>query len=150
MYDTILVPLDGSPRAEAILGHIERLAECFGSKIIFVRVVDPPVLIGTPEDAMMARQIDSLYQQTQKEAENYLKGIRGEFRQKGLRAEMRVMQGPVIEAIVNASCADNIDLIAMASHGRTGLASMIYGSVAAGVLHKADRPMLVVRSPMSV
>ena len=149
MYDTILVPLDGSPRAEAILGHVERLAECFGSKIILLRVVDPPVLMGAPEEAIMARQIDTLYKQAEVEAENYLKGVRGEFRQKGLRAELRVMQGPVIEAIVNASCADNIDLIAMASHGRTGLASMIYGSVATGVLNKADRPMLVVRSPMN-
>jgi nucleotide-binding universal stress UspA family protein len=150
MYDTILVPLDGSDRAEAILGHVERLAECFGSKIIFLRVVDPPIMVGAPGEATMARQIDSLYKQAQEDAENYLKGVRGEFRQKGLRAEMRVMQGPVTEAIVNASCADNIDLIAMASHGRGGLGSMIYGSVAAGVLHKADRPMLVVRSPMNV
>jgi nucleotide-binding universal stress UspA family protein len=148
MYDTILVPLDGSRRAEAILGHVERLAECFGSKIIFVRVVEPPVWLGTPEDAAMAGHIDQMYRQSQEEAEHYLKSIRGEFREKGLRAEMRVVQGPVVDAIVNAACADNPYLIAMASHGRTGLASMIYGSVAAGVLHKADRPMLVIRSPM--
>jgi nucleotide-binding universal stress UspA family protein len=148
MYDTILVPLDGSRHAEAILGHVERLAESFGSKIIFVRVVDPPVWLGTPEDAAMAGQIDLLYRQSQKEAESYLKVVRGEFRGKGLRAEMRVVRGPVVEAIVNAACVDNPDLIAMASHGRTGLASMIYGSVATGVLHKADRPMLVVRSPL--
>lgn len=150
MYETILVPLDGSRRAEAILKHVEHLAECFGSKIIFVRVVDPPIWLGTPEDAAMAKQIDQLYRQAQEDAEHYLKSVRGEFREKGLRAEMRVLQGPVTEAIVNAACADNVDLIAMASHGRSGLVSVIYGSVATGVLHKADRPMLVVRSPLSI
>ena len=149
MYNTILVPLDGSRRAEAILGHVERLAECFGSKVIFVRVVDPPIWMGTPEDAAMAKQIDEMYREAQAQAENYLKGIRGEFREKGLRAEMRLMQGSVVEAVVNTACAENADLIAMASHGRTGLASVIYGSVATGVLHKADRPMIIVRSPIT-
>jgi nucleotide-binding universal stress UspA family protein len=144
-----MVPLDGSRRAEAILGHVERMAECFGSKIIFVRVVDPPFWLGTAEDAAMAGQIDQMYRQAQEEAEHYLKSIRGEFREKGLRAEMRVVQGPVVEAIVNAACAYNPDLIAIASHGRTGLAGVVYGSVATGVLHKSDRPMLVVRSPLS-
>ena len=47
---------------------------------------------------------------------------------------------------VDAAERERVDLIAMASHGRTGLSRAVYGSVAAGVLHQVDRPMLLVRA----
>jgi nucleotide-binding universal stress UspA family protein len=51
-----------------------------------------------------------------------------------------------VEAIIDAAEREGADLIALASHGRTGLANVFYGSVAAGVLHRIDRPLLLVRS----
>jgi nucleotide-binding universal stress UspA family protein len=52
----------------------------------------------------------------------------------------------VVEAICNAAIADDVDLVAMASHGRGGLGRVVYGSVAAGVLERLDRPLLLIRS----
>jgi nucleotide-binding universal stress UspA family protein len=57
-----------------------------------------------------------------------------------------VVSGPIVRTIINIAQQEEADLIAMASHGRTGLSQVFYGSVAAGVLHAVDRPLLVVRS----
>lgn len=54
--------------------------------------------------------------------------------------------GPVVEEIAQSAEREEADLIAMASHGRTGLARVFYGSVAAGVLHRLDRPLFLIRS----
>jgi len=59
---------------------------------------------------------------------------------------MRVVHGPVVEAIINAAQSEGADLIALASHGRSGLSWVFYGSVAAGVFHRINRPLLLIRS----
>ena len=66
--------------------------------------------------------------------------------QKGIASEAHVVHGPVVETIIKIAERESVDLIAMASHGRTGLQRVFYGSVAAGVLHRADRPLLLIRS----
>jgi nucleotide-binding universal stress UspA family protein len=59
---------------------------------------------------------------------------------------MRIAYGRVVEAILHAAEREGADPIAMASHGRSGLSQVFYGSVAAGVLYRADRPLLLIRS----
>ena len=81
-----------------------------------------------------------------KEAKSYLAARQGEFRQKGVEATTWVAHGPIVAEIINAAEREGADLIAMASHGRTGLARVFYGSVAAGVLHRIDRPLLLIRA----
>lgn len=143
MYKTILAPLDGSSRAEAILPHIEDLAQRNGSKVILMQVVEPVLLAAGAEFAFQTKEE---YEVLDKQAEEYLAGIKGEFREKGIAASATVAHGPVVEAIINTSESEDADLIAIASHGRTGLSRVFYGSVAAGVLHRVDRPLLVIRS----
>ncbi|MFN2184755.1 MAG: universal stress protein [Anaerolineae bacterium] len=144
MYKTILVPLDGSKRAEAILPHVEELAQRFEAKVVFFSVVEPPPLM-TPGQPNLTLHQQKLEQETKK-AELYLKAIQGEFQQLGINARMELGQGAVVEAIIAASGRHEADLIALASHGRSGLAQVFYGSVAAGVLQRVDRPLLLVRS----
>lgn len=146
MYNTILVPLDGSTRAEAILPHVENLAQCYGAKVIFLQVVLPsqPVVVGP---GMVYPSLDQdEFELELKEAHAYLAARQGEFREKGIEAKAQVAHGPIVEEIINTAERENVDLIAMASHGRTGLARVFYGSVAAGVLHRVDRPLLLIRS----
>lgn len=80
------------------------------------------------------------------EAQTYLDGWKGEFREKGIEAQALLFQGPVVQAITDAAEKKDADLIAIASHGRSGLSQCFYGSVASGVLNRVDRPLLVVRS----
>ena len=145
MYNTILVPLDGSKRAEAILPHVEELAQRYDARVIFLQVVEPiPVIVG-PEGAYVVSHQEESERRT-KRAESYLAALQGEFREKGIEARTLVANGPVVEEIINAAERGSADLIAIASHGRSGLSRVFYGSVAAGVLHRVDRPLLLIRS----
>ena len=145
MYKTILVPLDGSKRAETILPHVEQLAQHYGATVILLQVVEP-----APRTSGMEPDYAAVYlQQVQRqgtETEAYLEALRVEFRAKGIKSKPIVVSGPIVEAILNAAECEGVDLIAMASHGRTGLGQVFYGSVAAGVLHRVDRPLLLIRS----
>ena len=144
MYNNILVPLDGSKRAEAILRHVEDLAGHYGATVIFFQAVEPvPLNVGSGGARTMLRED---FERRSKQATSYLAALQGEFREKGIEVRMRVVHGSVVEAIINAAEREGAGLIAMASHGRTGLPRVFYGSVAAGVLHRIDRPLLLIRS----
>ena len=143
MYKKILVPLDGSKRAEAILPHVEKLALAGKAKVIFLQIIEvAQIAVGTEFVFQSPEDYDAL----QKESENYLNGLKGEFREKGIDARIYTSHGPVVEAIIETAGREDADLIAVASHGRTGLSRVFYGSVAAGVLHRIDRPLLIIRS----
>ena len=147
MYKSILVPLDGSKRAEAILPHVEELAQRYEAEVILLQVVESvPVVMGLDGAYMsLSLQQEELERRT-KEAESYLAALQGEFRGKGIEAQRRVGHGSVVQAIIEAAEREGADLIALASHGWSGLSRVFYGSVAAGVLHRVDRPLLLVRS----
>lgn len=145
MYKTILVPLDGSHRAETILAHAEALATRFGAQVVLLQVVEPSVSIVTPYD-MVPYYDPKEAERMLNEAKAYLASKEGELKALGIDVKSCVESGPVVSGILEAAARENADLIAMASHGRTGLGRVFYGSVAAGVLHKADRPLLLIRS----
>jgi len=144
MYTTILVPLDGSRRAEDILPYVEDLAQRYGAKLIFLQVIEPPPLVVGPEGDMTLHQQE--IDRWQKEAERYLAGLKEDFHEKGIDVRSHVVYGPVVEAIIKVAEGESADLIALASHGRSGLSRVFYGSVAAGILQRIDRPLLLIRS----
>jgi nucleotide-binding universal stress UspA family protein len=80
-----------------------------------------------------------------REAESYLAVRQEEFREKGIEAHTYVVNGPVVEAIINIAEREGADLIAIASHGWANLSRLFYASVAAGVL-RLDRLLLLIRS----
>ena len=80
------------------------------------------------------------------ESEAYLNKVGSMLQSKGVAYKTIVTHGPVVEKIIETADAEDVDLIAMTSHGRGGLARIFYGSVAAGVLNRADRPLFIVRS----
>jgi len=142
---TILVPLDGSKRAEAILPHVEELARRFGAKVIFLRIVEDVMMLGY--DAVLDISVHQQdHDQRKKEAKSYLAGLDGVFKEKKISAKNIVSFGSVVQSILDTAEREGADLIAMASHGRGSLSRVFYGSVAAGVLHSIDRPLLIIRS----
>lgn len=145
MYKTILVPLDGSKRAEAILPHVEELARRFGAKVIFLRIEEDVMMVGYDEVLDM-----STYQQDRdqrkKDAESYLASLEGVLKEKNISAKKIVSFGSVVQSILDTAEREGVDLIAIASHGRGSLSRVFYGSVAAGILHRIDRPLLIIRS----
>jgi len=149
-YHCILVPLDGSKRAEAILPHVEELAMRFDARVIFLHVVEPPPIITDSEiidsGASYLEGFQERMEEMRKQGGLYLESVQGKFREKGIESKVQVSYGPVVEGIIDIAKSQEADLIAIASHGRSGLSMVFYGSVAAGILHRADRPLLVVRS----
>jgi len=144
VYSIILVPLDGSKRAEAILPHVENMAQHYRAAVVFLHVEVYPTVIGY--DSVYPVLDQPAIERQRQEMEAYLATIQDEFRKNKIAARTRIVQGPVVEAIIDAAEREEADLIAMASHGRTGLPQVFYGSVAAGVLHRVDRPLLLIRS----
>jgi nucleotide-binding universal stress UspA family protein len=145
MFKTILVPLDGSKRAEKILPYVEDLAYMRDARVIFLHVIEPDVYIAAANAATpyySQEIVESIFNG----AKAYLDTLTDEFRTKGRNATSLVKEGAAVHTILKVAEREKADLIAMASHGRTGLARVFYGSVAAGILHQADRPLLLVRS----
>ncbi len=152
MYENILVPLDSSERAEEILPHVEELCGIKMGKVILVHVVEPPAFV--PAGALPAGsaavvnpeaymdQIDAL----RAAGEKYLTKIQTILKTKGIEAEVVIESGPIAERIIHVAEQKDADLIALASHGRTGLSRVVFGSVAAAVLHRTETPLLLIRS----
>ena len=150
MYQKILVPLDGSQRAEEILSHATKLALQFQSTVVLLQVVEVkigpegvefmPMAGGSVE--LMVRSLE----ENRKLTEAYLNKVKSRLQSKGVDAVVQVAFGSVVDKIISVAQRENVDLIAMASHGRTGAACVFYGCVAAGVLHRIDRPLLIIRS----
>ena len=145
MYRKLLVPLDGSKRAEAILPHAEALAKSFGAKVVFFYVEEPPIMLEFDEVVDQEKLMNSITSQ-RKEIQNYFDTIVGQWRAKDMDAEIRYSRGPIVKSIIDMAQLEQADLVAMASHGRSGLGRAFYGSVAAGVLQLIDRPLLLIRS----
>lgn len=151
MYKTILVPLDGSHRAEAILPHAQQLAILFEAELIFLQVFELPHLVNLPgvnESDFQAlpyvgpKELGDLVE----EVETYLSDKVQFVTAIGIPSRFRIAYGPIASSIINTAVDEEVDLIAMASHGSGGLQGVYYGSVAAGVLQRVDRPLLIVRS----
>ncbi len=145
MYKLILVPLDGSQRAEAILPHVENLARCTGAKLLLLNVIDPPMNLVSPYDMMPSYTAEEI-QAMVDDAEAYLRMAAERVQAHNITAQTIVEYGAVVATIIEIAEREKADLVAMASHGRTGLSRVFYGSVAAGVLQRIDRPLLLVRA----
>jgi len=144
MYRKILVPLDGSERAEKILPHVENLAVAYKSDIFLTQIVRTAIL----DDGynILVNESMEATEHAMYESKKYLTDQAGKLKKKGLQVQTITLTGPVVKTILDAAANTNADLIAMASHGRSGLGRVFYGSVAAGVIQKTDRPLLIIRS----
>lgn len=145
MYKKILLPLDGSKRAEAILPHVENMAMRYGARIIILIVQEPALQLEIDEVINTDRYLQERARMI-KETTAYATRLINRFKEKDIAAEFLIGKGPVVQSIVKTAAREGIDLVAMASHGRSGWTRTFYGSVAAGVLHHIDRPILMIRS----
>ena len=142
VYKRALVPLDGSAVAEAIIPFILAVAGPLDMTVRLLRVVEPivPMVVegATPMivDDPLARERD---------AEEYLAPLAAELRGRGIDAAVEVRRGPAAAAILAAAKAFGADLIAMSTHGRSGLGRLLFGSVAEHVLRHADVPVFLMR-----
>jgi nucleotide-binding universal stress UspA family protein len=151
MYERILVPLDGSKTGEAALPNVEELA----TKITPCGMVEVTLLQVISEinyDFLTDKENAQLpYNETDRKtieqgAQRYLDGIAAELKGKGITVKTMVAEGHAAEEIIKAAEKINADLIAMSTHGRSGIGRWAMGSVTDKVLHESNIPILTVRS----
>jgi len=142
MYKKILVPLDGSELAEAILPQVRMLAQCADGEIQLLRVTSYPLYDYAAADVML---VESMVEAIKNDAQQYLDRIAGYLRLNGLRVTTAIREGAVADNILDYADHNEIDLIAMSTHGRSGLGRWLIGSVADRVVHGAKVPVLLVR-----
>lgn len=139
----ILVPLDGSEPSEAIVPIVERLAGPRDLEVLLLEVIEPfPSAVA----AEIASQVEEVLEFRRAETERYLAKVAGPMREKGLRVEWAVRVGNPVETIVAVAAQERVDLITMATHGRRGLARLVFGSVAEGVVRSAAVPVLLLKA----
>ena len=134
MYKRVVVPLDGSPLAEAMLRFIVDIARPLDLEVALLQVVKaaPPYLTETMKALVLENAERSLA-----EARAYLAGLGEDLSAKGIRVRIEARQGDPVAEIVACAREIDADLIAMTTHGRSGLGRLLFGSVAEAVLRQA-------------
>lgn len=142
MYKRAVVPLDGSAVAETILPFILEIAGPLDMEVVLLRVVQPlPPIVVEGSRPVVAEAVEA----QQLDAEEYLAALAAELRNKGVRAETRVRRGVPTDEILVGARESKADLIAMTTHGRSGLGRLLFGSVAEDVLRHSDIPVFLLR-----
>lgn len=144
MFQNILVPLDGSSRAEQALPVAAQIARGAGGSLLLVQVIGPPIdYSGGLSSIPLANEQTIEAEMTTATA--YLQSLAASPELSGLKIRTEVLFGLPIQHLLAFSEAPGIDLVVLCSHGRTGFARWVLGSVAHALVHQSTRPILVLR-----
>lgn len=149
MYQKMLVPLDGSRLAECVLPHVESIAKTRNvDNVIFLRVIEPfPMPGGYYETSLTAEDIKRIDSEHRVDAEDYLGKLVEKTRYEGVNIQSEIISGKAADSIAEYATKNGVDLIVMATHGRSGVSRWVWGSVADRILRSACVPILMVRAP---
>lgn len=138
----ILVCLDGSELAEAALGPAGDLAARCRTKLVLARVVEPPLAyLGSRAVDLFGYEVIA----EQSRTSQYLDAMADALRKSGHAVTTRSSVGAAAEGIMTVATHEDVDLIAMATHGRGGMTRLLMGSVTAKIVERATRPVMIVR-----
>lgn len=168
MTRTVIVPLDGSLHSHAILGQLGRLFEPDEIRLVLLTVAEPSaVVVGTAANQDMdplavvasfapatvsalakgswGEKGEYAYRKAHKQLTRYLEDKAGGLRSRGFEVETDVRFGSPARTIIDCAKELDADAIAMTTHGRTGVARLVFGSVAAAVLKSGVAPVVLFR-----
>ncbi len=141
MYKKILVPLDGSILAEAVLPHAQALAKSEGAEIVLLSVPVTPSFDYLERTPGLATQI---IEEAEKETEAYLEAEVKKLAVDGTKVTKVMREGPIPEMILQVADEIHADMIAMSTHGRSGIQRWLMGSVADRVVNHAHIPVMLI------
>lgn len=146
MYKKILVPLDGSALAEKILPHVADLAKVSGAEVTLVTVVQFTVgAVGAKLEAI-PEAVAERNAALKTEALIYLEKVQRDLKNQGVVAHSRALEGDVAQEIIAHAEREGYDLVAMATHGRSGIDRFVMGSIAEKVVRSTIKPVLLIRA----
>jgi nucleotide-binding universal stress UspA family protein len=152
VYKKILAPLDGSALSECSIAHIKDISTgCNATEVILLTIVEKPPIgyLGYGSRQMIDEELErenKLENETKKKAEDYLTNVAANLKKDNIEVKTVVIQidHGVAEAILDYTDNNQVDLIVMSSHGRSGISRFAFGSVAGRVVNYSKVPVLTV------
>ncbi|APV44035.1 Nucleotide-binding universal stress protein, UspA family [Dehalogenimonas formicexedens] len=141
MYKRVMVPLDGSDVSESIIPQVVSVTKPSNATVVLFQAhapIEPSIREVMGED--IAVKLDTV---TREEAQGYLDKIAGDLANQGIKAEIVLGKGKASDAIIQYATTHAVDLIIMATHGRSGISRWAFGSVAEKVLRQSPVPVLL-------
>ena len=148
MNKRIIVPLDGSQLAEQVVPYVKLLARGLGAEVRLLRAFDSvPADMSDPEHGLYLDRLTANFHNT---ALDYLEGVAAGLRSAGVTTTCEAHEGSPAELIISDAEGDPEALVAMSTHGRSGVGRWFLGSVADKVLHATGNPLLIIRPKENV
>jgi nucleotide-binding universal stress UspA family protein len=144
MFGKIMVPLDGSERAEQALPYAQHVASTDGGTVHLVYVVEPPSAVRWHGVGAPVNVYAPIIAAQREEAMAYLERTRRRLEQEGLAAQVALLDGDEASALLDYAHQAGIDLVVLTTHGRAGLTRWALGSVADRVAHGSTVPVLLM------
>jgi nucleotide-binding universal stress UspA family protein len=145
-YSTILVPLDGSPIAAQALDHAKLIGKATGATLLLLGAVPDVTDLITGVGDTLPLWMEEHLQEEKDRLSAYLETVAQQYAASGGAVRTKVVNGRAAEEILHTCTDEKADLIIMASHGRSGLQRLWYGSVATKVVNAAPVPLLVIHA----
>ena len=145
-----LVPLDGSKESEAIIPHIEELASRLEAEVVLLHVMAPTYFVySIPGESIQMPFTPEDMERFKAKAEHYLETVIAALKNRGINARAEVAVGAAADEIIRFADEIQADIVAMSTHGRSGISRWAFGSTADKVLHAGNIPVLLVRAPVA-
>jgi nucleotide-binding universal stress UspA family protein len=146
MIERILVPTDGSPESAQAVPIATQIARAQGADILLMQVVSYPIVTDQYETMLTYDLYQQVLDAAEEDAKSNLGRLEAEVQGHGVRATTIQVNGSPAALLIDAEREQKIDLVVMATHGRSGLARFALGSVADRMLREGTRPVLLARS----
>ena len=147
----ILVPLDGSQFADGVIPYVEGLAEGMDSEVILITVNEPlqiPDVVRHTAGFDEKKYENELTAKTERDVKGYLSKKESALRNKGVQVSSTSLLGMPAQTILQYAEDNSISLIALSTHGFSGITKWAYGSVASKIIQSSSKPVLLVRQPL--
>lgn len=142
-YQKILVPLDGSGWSQRAIPHAVNLARMHDAQLVLLHVFVPPAPEFVPELALAGQP--EQFEELRTQSKEYMQTMVAELQTEGVRVTGEVLEGfDVAGLIADYARNEQVSLIVMSTHGRSGIARLIFGSVAKGVMDHCKVPTLLI------
>jgi nucleotide-binding universal stress UspA family protein len=143
MFKRVVIPLDGSKVAEGILPFIMEIAGPLDFEVVLLRILEPiPPTVIEGSHRVEVEDVEA----RMAEAHAYLRAIASGLTERGVRVRTAVRRGvPIVNEILEEAKEAGADLVAMTTHGRSGLSRLLFGSVAEALLRQSDIPVFLMR-----
>ena len=146
MIERIIVPLDGSEHSESVLPHAVTLAKALDARVVLLHAVSEPVIDMFADEPIVWDNIDELRESARLAAAEYLQRVSNRLTAEGVNTTVHNVYGIAADVILDYAKSPSDDLIAMSTHGRSGIRRFVLGSVANRIVNATEAPLLLVHT----